>query len=113
MWFLWLFNTTGLIFGSAILLAGVVALGLCLAATLRVSTPRSSRMAVTFSLMPFAIGICATLVGVGLWLAGVMPEVARMEAAMNLGKASLAGLATTAVPLAWALALVRLGRGSA
>ena len=110
MWLLWLFNTTGLIFGSAILLAGVVALGFCLRASLRAKPARASRVAVTFSLLPFALGICAALVGLGLWLAGAMPDVARLDAAMNLGKACLAGLVTTAVPLGWALILVRLRR---
>ena len=94
------------------LLAGFVALGLCLRASFRASPPRASRAAVTFSLLPFAIGICAALVGLGLWLAGVMPNVAQLDAALNLGKACLAGLVTTAVPLAWALTLVRLRRAT-
>jgi hypothetical protein len=110
MWFLWVFNTTGLIFGSAILVAGVVALGSCLRASLRAKPARTPRMAVTFSLLPFAFGICAALVGCGLWMTGAMPDVARLDAALNIGKACLAGLVTTAVPLAWALILVRLRR---
>jgi hypothetical protein len=107
---MWLFNTTGWIFGPAILLAGVVALGFCLRATLRVSPAGAPRTAFTFSLLPFALGICAALVGLGIWLAGGMPNVPVLEGTLNLGKACLAGLVTTLVPLAWALTLVRLRR---
>jgi hypothetical protein len=113
MWFLWLFNTTGLIFGPAILVAGVVALALCLRASLRATPARASWRALAFSLLPFGVGVCAALFGLGLWLLGVMPEVPSGDAALALGKACLAGLATTAVPLAWALALVCLRRGAA
>ncbi len=71
---------------------------------------RPPRVAVTFSLLPCAISICTGLVGLGLWLAGLMPDVGRLDAALNLGKAFLAGLVATAVPIVWALALTRLRR---
>ena len=110
MWLLWLFETTGLVFGLLILPAGAVALGLCLRASLPAGAPAAPRVAVTVSLLPLAVGVCAALVGLGLWLAGVMPEAGRSDAALNPGRAGLAGPVTTALPLAWALALARLRR---
>lgn len=112
MWFLWLFDSTGWIFGPAILLAGVLALAMCLRESVGATTVKRRRAALAWSLLPFVLGIAAALVGAALWLAGTMPEVTTSNAARRLGKACLAGLITTTPPLAWAVALVRRRRAS-
>jgi hypothetical protein len=108
----WLFDTCGLIFGPAILLAGIVALGLCLWATLRSTPRRTQRLAVAISFLPLAISICGAVVGAILWWALAWPE-STAAASRNLGQVCLAGLVVSSVPLLWALLLLRLQRGVA
>jgi hypothetical protein len=108
----WLFDTSGLIFGPAILLAGVVALGLCVWATRRSSPRRTQRLAVTVSFLPLAISMCGALVGAILWWSLAWPE-STAATARNLGKVCLAGLVVSSVPLVWALLLLRLRGGVA
>jgi hypothetical protein len=104
----WLFNTTGWIFGPAILLAGLVALILCLRASLWARSYGPRRAAMIWSFVPFATAVCGALFGLGLvFVVGAGPT---QEGWLALGKCCLAGLAVTVVPLAWAVVLVRVQR---
>jgi hypothetical protein len=104
-----LFGTTGWIFGPLILAAGLLALGLCLWASRRSGSPQGRRRAVAFALLPLALGVCAVLFGlVVLWLSGQ-----KTADWLALGRACLAGLVVTVVPLAWSLLLLRLRGGNA
>jgi hypothetical protein len=108
----WLFDTCGWIFGPAIILAGLTALGLCLRATLRPASPRAGRLAVATSLSPVALGLCGALIGLALlWYLG---EAGNMKAEhwLALGKVILAGLVVAAPSLVWAMTL-RVRRGDA
>jgi hypothetical protein len=107
MSFLSLFNTTGWIFGPAILLAGVVALVLCIRASLPGSAPQSRRVALFAALLPFALGICAAIVGFAVWQAAGAPAGDGFGPWPALGKACLAGLVVTVPPLGWAFLLNR------
>jgi hypothetical protein len=110
---LWLFDTCGWILGPAILLAGVAALGLCLWATCQFTLRRrTQRLAVSVSLLPLVLGICGALVGAVLWLSLAWP-ISTADGLQALGKVCLAGLVVSAVPLVWALLLLRLRRGVA
>ena len=107
---LWLFNTLGGIFGPFVLLAGVVAVVLCVRAGQRAGTPAVRRAAVWASLMPLAGGVAAMLTGLALWAGGWYPRMEPQTAWLNLGKAVLAGLVVTAVPFVWATTLNRTRR---
>jgi hypothetical protein len=99
-----LFDTTGFIIGPAMMLAGIVALVLCLRASRQPDSPRAKRVALLVSLLPFALGIFAIPFGLAAWAAsgqGGTPDW------LALGKACLAGLVVTAVPLVWSLLLLR------
>jgi hypothetical protein len=102
MFFLWLFDTAGSIFGPLIVLAGCVALLLCVRATRRTERPSVRKQALYGALTPLALGLCAALVGLALFAPGGMKD----EYWGNLGKVILAGLVVTAVPLVWTLCLM-------
>jgi hypothetical protein len=104
---LWLFNTTGWIFGPAILLAGLVALLLSLRASFWARTPPARRAALVASLGPLALGVCAALVGLAVWGYVHQPGANQGVPWWALGKACLAGAVTTVIPLVWSVLLVR------
>ena len=98
----------GWLFGVPMLLAGVVALVLCLWATW-LRTDRTRRAAVIASLTPLVIGCIGVPVGaVFLWLAS-QRGVDVSSDWLNLGNVVLFGLTVSAVPLLWS-ALLRYGR---
>jgi hypothetical protein len=107
-----LFSTTGWIFGPAILLAGSVALFLCVRASLS-PRPHRARRAALVSLLPLAVSVCGALVGLGLilTLAGGLSAVPR-SSWLALGQCCLAGLVVTALPLLWSLVLLCLRGGA-
>ena len=105
---LWLFSTCGLIFGPAIMLAGLVALGLCLLASRRASPPRSRRNAFFASLLPLVVAVCGALVGLVLWLALGYSSGSPLENGLALGQVCLAGLVVSFLPLLWSVLLLRL-----
>ncbi len=107
MGMLWLFNTTGYIFGPVILLAGLLALFLCLRASAWARNWPARRAAVAASLLPLAAGVCAALVGLAVWGLAGRPGADQAAAWLALGKASLAGLVVTLIPLAWSAWLLR------
>jgi hypothetical protein len=110
MGILWLFDSCGWIFGPAIMLAGLIALGVCLWASFKSAL---ARVAVGFALAPAALGICAALFGFGLiWYLGQLGAM-KVDNWLYLGKACLAGLVVTMPPLAWSLALLRMRQGMA
>ena len=95
------------IFGPLILLAGVLALGMCVWATLR-----PSRRAVWWALAPAAIGLMAAALGSvrwALWHAGA--GVLWYQVGPALAYTALFGLLVSAVPWAWAVALARRAPG--
>ena len=102
---LWLFDTCGWIFGPAIMLAGLAALGLCAWATFGSLSRCVRRRAVVLAVSPLVLGVCGFFFGLGVcWYVGV-PAVPWGA----LGKVCLAGAVVSAVPLAWALFLPRTG----
>jgi hypothetical protein len=107
---LWLFDTLGLIFGPAVFLAGIAALVLCVRATRNTSTARSQRTAMWASFGPFVLGVCAMVVGLVVWVIEARATIDPATAFLNSGKAALAGLVVTLLPLAWALTLRRTRR---
>jgi hypothetical protein len=100
-----LFNTLGLIFGPLVFLVGIVALALCLRATKRPDSSYARRTALFGSLAPFVAGICAVIFG--LIYCGILGLQVHW---LDLGKACLAGLVVTAIPLLWSLMLFRAPR---
>ena len=113
MYFLWLFNTAGLIFGPLIVLAGIVALVLCLRATRRSDSPVSKRNALVGSLAPLVVGICGAIFGLIYFLISGPAGGLQNEHLLNLGKVIFAGLVVTGVPLIWSLLLVNRPRAMA
>lgn len=100
-----LFNTTGWIFGPAILLAGGVALLSCLRASSWARNPPARRTAWVVSLFPAGAGVDAMAFGfAACWRANQSVDW------FALGKAGLAGLLVSAVPLVWAALLLRVSR---
>lgn len=107
---MWLFNTLGLIVGPVMLFAVVVALALCLRATLRRDALRFRRQAFYGAFAPFVVGVGGFIWGLVLFLpAGAMQQVAWL----NLGKVVLAGAVVSSVPLVWSLLLMRTPRAVA
>jgi hypothetical protein len=98
-----LFDTLGGIFGPLMFLAAIVAIILCLRATLKPAARERRRLALYVAFSPLAVGICAAVVGLAIFLPGGMND----EQWRNLGKAALAGLVMTAIPLVWCLTLFR------
>lgn len=107
MFFLWLFKTAGWICGPMILLAGIIALVLCVRATRRSDSPASRRNALIGSLTPLAFGICGAIVGLVVFLVSGAPGGLQQEHWLNLGRVVLAGLVVSAIPLIWSLMLFR------
>jgi hypothetical protein len=110
MGILWLFNTTGWFVGPAIMLAGLVALILCLRASSWARSSGARRAAVISSLVPFAVGVCGVLFGLGVWWWSGQVAVNPWDPWLALGKCCLAGLVVTVVPLVWAVVLLRMQR---
>jgi hypothetical protein len=111
MGFLSLFNSCGWIFGPAIFLAGLLALGLCLWASFQTRSRRAGYIALAWSASPVLLGVCGALVGlIVVWYAGL---VMNGDVWMALGKVPVAGLVVAAPALLWALILLRLRRGVA
>jgi hypothetical protein len=100
---LWLFDTCGYIVGPAIMLAGLCAVGLCLWASLPASTRRVRRVALAAAVSPLAVGACGAVFGFIVWWSAHDPG----SPWLGLGKVCLAGLAVAALPLVWALLLLR------
>jgi hypothetical protein len=111
MGFLSLFNSCGYVFGPAIFLAGLVALGLCLWASFKSRSGRAGRIALACSLGPVVLGLCGALFGlILLWYLGQLGGMSG-ENWLYLGKVPLSGLVVAAPSLVWALVLLRLRRG--
>ena len=106
MQILWLFNTAGPIVASAIFLAALAALFSCLRASRWERTPHARRIAIITSLLPFAFGVCGAAVGLALF------GSSGQNAWENRGKLCLAGLTVTAIPLLWAMILLRRQRSA-
>lgn len=102
---LWLFDTAGLIFGPAIILAGIVALAMCVRSTVKPALRGGKTILV--ALMPFGLAIIGALVGLGIVLNEGRPGGVPSDAWLALGKVCVAGLTVTALPLLWAVVLVR------
>lgn len=101
-----LFNTLGFVFGPLMLLAGIAALALCFRASGRQESFQRRRQAVMGSFAPLVVGIAAAITGLIMFIpAGMNDELMR-----NLGKAVLAGVVVTALPLVWSLWLFRTPR---
>jgi hypothetical protein len=105
-----LFNTTGYIFGPAIVLTGLLALLLCLRASSWARNRPARRVALVASLMPFAAGVCGALIGLAMWWYADKPATDNGAPWFALGKACLAGLVVTAIPLVWSSLLLRAQR---
>ncbi len=110
MAFFSLFDSCGYIFGGAIFLTGLIALGSCLWASMRSRSARAGRIALAFSLGPVAAGVCGALFGLGLM--AYLGELGQMKSDnwLYLGKVPLAGLVVAVPSLLWALLLLRLRR---
>jgi hypothetical protein len=107
----WLFNTTGMIFGPIILALGWIALVLCVWATL-MRTWKTCRAALVAALLPFLAGVYCALVGYLGWWRSNEQAANLSEIWLALGKACLAGLVVTVVPLVWSWLLLRRQRSS-
>ena len=100
---LWLFDTCGYIFGPAILIAGLCGVGMCLRARSPSSTRRARRAALVAALSPVIVGVCGAASGLVVWWVAAVPTAPWLP----LGKVCLAGLVVAALPLGWALLLLR------
>ncbi len=104
---LWLFTSAGPICGGAMLLALVAALVLCLMGTVK-RNPSSAQIALTVALLPLVVSILGALVGLSIaWREGLLTSEP-LACSLDLAKLCLAGLIVSSLPLAWALALVRV-----
>jgi hypothetical protein len=95
------------IFGPPILLAGAAAGAMCGWATLRPNR-RAARRAVWWAISPAAIGLMAVALGSVRWALFYGPAASPWSQWWPaLGYTALFGVLVSAVPLAWAVALVR------
>src|SRR6516225_3612838 len=107
-----LFDTAGYIVGPAIMLAGLLALLLCLRATRQIDSPQARRTALLASFLPLGAGFLGALFGL-IWFLCFGPQGGiQMVQWQALGKVCLAGLVVTTFPLLWSLVLFRIPRTS-
>lgn len=109
--FVTMVRSPGYIFGPLMLLTGLVALVVCLRATLRADRP-AARRAVAWSLAPVGVGILGALVGLAYWGLSDMVSENRAETWGYLGYTVLFGILVAAVPLVWSVALLRRQRSA-
>jgi hypothetical protein len=105
---LWLFDTCGYILGPAIIAAGVLAVVACAWVSFRRSSRRARLRVLPLAMLPLALGLCGSLVGLIVCWTARLPAVDWLA----LGKVCLAGAAVTVVPLVWAILLIRTGGDS-
>jgi len=107
-----IFSTTGYIFGPAILVAGLIALMMCLRASSRTSSRTARKAAVVLSLLPFATSILGAFFGLAVWWWSGLQSEDPWKNWLALGQTCLAGLLVTLAPLLWSLLLFRLRQGN-
>jgi hypothetical protein len=100
---LWLFDSCGFIVGPAILLAAVCAVVLCFRASRSSSSRRARRLALAAAVSPVAVAVCGAASGFIVWWSAGLVE----SPWVALGKVCLAGLVIAALPVGWALFLLR------
>jgi ABC-type spermidine/putrescine transport system permease subunit I len=101
---LYLFNTTGLIFGPLICLSGIFSLYLCFQAARSPSEKFKNRLFL-LSFLPFYISLFGSMVGYMVLLNHGGINSIQIENWLALGKCCLAGLAVSSAPLFWSIFL--------
>lgn len=104
--FMLLLKAPGFIFGPLMLIAGLVAVVVCVRASLRPDRV-SHRRAVAWSLAPLALGLVGATYGAVHWAVSGRVAPDRGFVWLLLGYTVLFGVLVTAVPLVWATALTR------
>jgi hypothetical protein len=99
-------QSPGYIFGPLMMLAGLVALGMCARATLRPER-LAARQSLVWSLLPTALGVVGAVVGAIVWALAGPAAPAAATAFASLGCTILFGAFITVIPAIWSLALLR------
>jgi hypothetical protein len=107
------FSACGILFGLTMPLAAVVALGLCLWASLKPGRRGLARLALTCSLGSLTLGLDAALTWLALAVFLGRPGAVAAEVWLGTARIFLAGLAVSFPSLVWSLALLRNRRGTA
>lgn len=104
--FVMVVRSPGYIFGPLMLLAGLVALAMCVRAARRPDRA-AARRALRWSAVPPALGVVGVLFGVVVLALNGQIEAAWGSGAPYLGCTVLFGVFVAAVPALWALTLYR------
>ena len=103
--FVMVLKSPGYIFGNLILLAGLVAVAMCVRATRRPDRA-SARRALVWSAVPVAFGVLGAIYGALVWaFTGPSPDPARARLALFC--TVVFGVFCAIVPALWALVLVQ------
>jgi hypothetical protein len=98
-------QSPGYIFGPLMLLAGLVALALCVRAALRPGRA-AVRQALTWSLVPTALGVLGAIFGAIVRANAGQAALDSAAAWTALGCTVLFGVFTSALPVVWSFALL-------
>jgi hypothetical protein len=104
--FLMLVKSPGYIFGPLMMLAGLVAVVMCVRATLRPERA-NTRRALRWSAVPPALGVVGAIYGAAVGIIGGFPANAWVAAAPYLAGTILFGVFVAIVPALWALVLLQ------
>ena len=102
---LFLFNTTGLIFGPLILLSGGFSLFLCFKSSKSPNNTKLRRQLLLISFLPFFISLFGALVGFVILINHAGNRGIQVDNWLALGKCCLAGLVVSLFPLSWSIFL--------
>ena len=102
---LFLFNTTGLIFGPLILLSGGFSLFLCFKATRTPNDIKLRRQSLLISFLPFFISLFGAMVGYLILINHGGNRSIQVANWLALGKCCLAGLVVSLFPFSWSIFL--------
>lgn len=103
---LFLFNTTGLIFGPLILLSGGFSLFICFKATRSRNDIKLRRQSLLISFLPFFISLLGAMIGYLILINYGGNRGIQVANWLALGKCCLAGLIVSLLPLSWSIYLI-------
>ena len=103
---LFLFNTTGLIFGPLILLSGGFSLFIFFKATRSRNDIKLRRQSLLISFLPFFISLLGAMIGYLILINYGGNRGIQVANWLALGKCCLAGLIVSLLPLSWSIYLI-------